>query len=76
VATSEEPLWQCTGGTVFGMERMSLPCAAANKPVVLPKMGKVCMCYVFHLTSKLGTYLWDSKTLTLYQTMLHFVALL
>jgi len=40
VATSEEPLWQCTGGTVFGMERMSLPCAAANKPVVLPKMGK------------------------------------
>ena len=33
---------------------MSLPCAAANKPVVLPKMGKVCMCYVFDLTVSWG----------------------
>lgn len=40
VSASEEPIWQCTGGTVYGTERMSLPSTAANKPVVLPKLGK------------------------------------
>ncbi|KAL9958583.1 hypothetical protein ACROYT_G035616 [Oculina patagonica] len=40
VTRAEEPIWQCTGRVVYGTDKMSLPSAAANKPVVLPKMGK------------------------------------
>lgn len=36
---SEDNIRQCTGGTVFGVEKMSLPSTAANKPVVLGKRG-------------------------------------
>ncbi|XP_068752291.1 uncharacterized protein [Montipora capricornis] len=39
VTTSEEPIWLCSGGTVYGTERMSLPSTAANKPVALPNRG-------------------------------------
>jgi len=41
VSSSKEPVWHCSGGTVYGTEKMSLPSAAANKPVVMPKMSRV-----------------------------------
>ncbi|KAK2552313.1 AP-4 complex subunit mu [Acropora cervicornis] len=41
VSSSKEPVWLCSGGTVYGTEKMSLPSAAANKPVVMPKMSRV-----------------------------------
>ncbi|EDO33069.1 predicted protein, partial [Nematostella vectensis] len=41
VENSGQSVWQCSGGNVYGTERMSLPSTAANKPVVPHKTNEI-----------------------------------
>ncbi|KAK3736641.1 hypothetical protein QZH41_017017, partial [Actinostola sp. cb2023] len=34
VECADKSVWQCSGGTVYGTDKMSLPSSAANKPVI------------------------------------------